>query len=66
MRILVALPYAPSLIRVRPYNLLRELAKRHDLTILIAGPRPSDEDLQTTRTFTDDIHVVGPAVTAVL
>ena len=34
MRILFVAPYLPSLIRVRPYNLLRELAGRHEVTLL--------------------------------
>lgn len=59
MRVLTVLPYAPSLIRVRPYNLLRELAKRHELSLVIVGPRPSAAGLATAAALTDDIHLVG-------
>src|SRR5919199_1414445 len=34
MRILYTLPYVPSRIRVRPYHFIRELARRHDISIL--------------------------------
>src|SRR5215204_3933771 len=41
MRLLYVLPYFPSRIRVRPYQLIRELSRRHDVTVLAAG---SDAD----------------------
>jgi sugar transferase (PEP-CTERM/EpsH1 system associated) len=41
MRILVILPYVPSLIRVRPYNLLRQLTRRHAVRLLAVGT-PAD------------------------
>lgn len=49
MRILFALPYVPSLIRVRPYHFIRELARRHDVSVLAAAfPReiPNAEGLR--------------------
>lgn len=49
MRILFVLPYVPSLIRVRPYHFIRELARRHDVIVLAAAfPReiPNVEKLR--------------------
>ncbi|MCR4408269.1 MAG: glycosyltransferase [Anaerolineae bacterium] len=44
MRILYVTPYVPSLIRVRPYNLIRYLARRgHQVTVLAL--RSSDDEL---------------------
>ncbi len=43
MKILFVLPYVPSEIRVRPYNLLRELSRRHEITVLAIGT-PQDRD----------------------
>jgi sugar transferase (PEP-CTERM/EpsH1 system associated) len=61
-RILVALPYAPSLIRVRPYNLVRELARRHEIGVVIVGSRPSRAELDELAGLTDAVEVVtsGP------
>jgi polysaccharide biosynthesis protein PslH len=43
MRILFVAPYIPSLIRVRPYNILRALVQRgHEVTLLALQP-PGDE-----------------------
>jgi len=43
MRILFVVPYLPSLIRVRPYNLIRALARRgHQITL--AALHPSGDD----------------------
>lgn len=39
MRILFVTPYVPSPIRVRPYQLIRQLSKRHSVTVLAATPR---------------------------
>lgn len=36
MRILYVVPYVPNLIRTRPYNLIRHLAKLHDVTVVTA------------------------------
>ena len=58
MKILAVLPYAPSLIRVRPYNLLRKLARRHDITLLIVGARPPDDELVSLWEITDRVHFI--------
>lgn len=43
MRILFVVPYLPSLIRVRPYNLIRALARRdHQITLLALKPFGDD------------------------
>ena len=34
MRILFVTPYVPSLIRVRPFNFIKQLAKRHEVTLV--------------------------------
>jgi hypothetical protein len=34
MRVLYVTPYVPSRIRVRPYNLIKKLSKRHDVTLV--------------------------------
>jgi sugar transferase (PEP-CTERM/EpsH1 system associated) len=58
VKVLVALPYAPSLIRVRSYNLLRELARRHEVGLLIAGARPSTDDLALAHSLVATVDVV--------
>jgi polysaccharide biosynthesis protein PslH len=58
VRILVALPYAPSLIRVRSYHLVRELARRHEIGVLIVGTTPDPADLDDLHTLTDTVEVV--------
>jgi glycosyltransferase involved in cell wall biosynthesis len=58
VKILAILPYAPSLIRVRPYNLLRALARRHELTVLIVGTRPPASDLMSLWDITDQAYFV--------
>jgi sugar transferase (PEP-CTERM/EpsH1 system associated) len=60
MRILFVTPYIPSHVRVRPYNLLRVLARRgHDLTLLTLQP-PGDEGeaLYELRGWCEQVHVV--------
>lgn len=37
MNVLFVLPYVPSLIRVRPYHFIRELARDHEVTVLALG-----------------------------
>lgn len=60
MRLLFVIPYIPSLIRVRPYNLLRALARRgHRITLLALQP-PSDagESVDHLRDVCEAVHVV--------
>jgi sugar transferase (PEP-CTERM/EpsH1 system associated) len=37
VRILVVLPYVPTRIRTRPYHLIRDLAARHEVSVLAIG-----------------------------
>ncbi len=60
MRILFVTPYIPSLVRVRPYNLLRALVRRgHEVTLLALQP-PGDEGeaLPQLRKWCKAVHVV--------
>lgn len=60
MRILFVTPYIPSLVRVRPYNLLRALVERgHDVTLLALQP-PGDagESLPQLRQWCSQVVVV--------
>jgi sugar transferase (PEP-CTERM/EpsH1 system associated) len=60
MRILFVTPYIPSLIRVRPYNILRALVKRgHDVTLLsLQPPGDTGESLDELRQCCQAVHVV--------
>jgi sugar transferase (PEP-CTERM/EpsH1 system associated) len=49
VRILFVLPYVPTRIRTRPYHLIRELAARHEVSVLAVG---SARDL-------DDASAIG-------
>lgn len=42
MKILCITPYLPSLIRVRPYQLIRQLSGEHDVTLLTVGDTTDD------------------------
>ncbi len=60
LRILFVMPYLPSLIRVRPYNLIRALAQRgHYLTLLALQP-PGDDagGLSNLRSWCESVRVV--------
>ncbi len=60
MRILFITPYIPSLVRVRPYNLLRALVNRgNEVTLLTLQP-PGDagETLPQLREICSAVHVV--------
>ncbi|MBX6771835.1 MAG: glycosyltransferase [Chloroflexi bacterium] len=50
MRILFALPYVPSRIRVRPYQFITTLARRHEVWVLAAG---TSEDPPSSATLQD-------------
>lgn len=61
MRILFVSPYIPSLIRVRPYNILHALVKRgHTVTLLALQP-PGDEgeSLSQLREWCEAVHTVA-------
>jgi polysaccharide biosynthesis protein PslH len=58
VRILFALPYVPSLIRVRPYNFIRALARRHEVTVLATSMGGEAEDLAALQAFCEAVHLV--------
>jgi sugar transferase (PEP-CTERM/EpsH1 system associated) len=68
MKILFASPYIPSLIRVRPYNLLRALAARgHDITLLaLQPPSDADDSVDALREFCTAVHVIPHSRTQTL
>jgi polysaccharide biosynthesis protein PslH len=49
MRILMVTPYVPSRIRVRPFQIVKELAARHDVTVLAAAPGAEIDDVPPLR-----------------
>ncbi|MCB9453840.1 MAG: glycosyltransferase [Anaerolineaceae bacterium] len=63
MRILFVTPYIPSLIRVRPYNILRALVNRgHEVTLLsLQPPGDAGESLPELREWCQAVHVVPHA-----
>lgn len=60
LRLLFISPYLPSLIRVRPYNLLKYLARRgHDITLLALQPAGEDASaLAALRTWCRRVETV--------
>lgn len=60
LRILFVSPYLPSLIRVRPYNLIKALAERgHDITLLALEPPADDTSgLDSLRTWCSCVRTV--------
>lgn len=58
MKILFVTPYVPSRIRVRPFNFIRELSRRHSVTLLAMGAVSNGEDLQSLRAHCGEVDVV--------
>jgi polysaccharide biosynthesis protein PslH len=58
VRILFVAPYVPSLIRVRPFNLIRELAKRHEISLLASGSINDSHDAAALLTACKTVEVV--------
>ncbi len=58
LKILFVAPYVPSLIRVRPYNFLRQLASRHEVTVLATGSREELVAAGDLRRFCKRVHLV--------
>ena len=60
MRILFVTPYVPSLMRVRSLNLIRQLSKRHSVTLvaLAQGDESEDEALERLHSFCDGVYVL--------
>ncbi|MBZ0289125.1 MAG: glycosyltransferase, partial [Anaerolineae bacterium] len=60
MRILFVTPYVPSLVRVRPYNLIKALVQRGHAVTLLALQPPGDEAeaLPQLRAWCADVQIV--------
>jgi sugar transferase (PEP-CTERM/EpsH1 system associated) len=58
MRILFLAPYIPSLIRVRPYHFVRELARRHEVSVLVSGSPGDRADIEALRQMCVSVDVV--------
>lgn len=58
MRILFVAPYVPDLIRVRPYNFVRELARRHEVAVLAAQTGAKAGAVGDLRSFCRRVEVV--------
>lgn len=68
MKILFVAPYIPSLIRVRPYNILRALVERgHEVTLVALQP-PGDEgeSLPILREYCQAVYIVPHSKTQTL
>ncbi len=66
MKILFVLPYVPSLIRVRPYNFIRELSRRHEVTVLATDTPRGSAAAESLRDFCRDVVVVPLKLPAAL
>jgi sugar transferase (PEP-CTERM/EpsH1 system associated) len=64
MKGLFVLPYVPSLIRVRPYHLLRELARRHEIDVLAIGAKRDESDAAHLRSFCRRVELLPISWTA--
>jgi polysaccharide biosynthesis protein PslH len=58
LKILFVLPYIPSLVRVRPFHFVRELAQRHEVTVLATSARSEAAHAETLRAFCRHVEVV--------
>jgi glycosyltransferase involved in cell wall biosynthesis len=58
VRILVVLPYVPSRIRPRSYHLIRELAARHEVSVLAVGSARYLDDASAIRQLCRHFEIV--------
>jgi glycosyltransferase involved in cell wall biosynthesis len=58
MRLLFLAPYVPSLIRVRSYQLIRELAREHQVTVLAAATPAEQPAVEALRTICQRVEAV--------
>lgn len=58
MHILFVLPYVPSLIRVRPHHFIRELSRRHQVSVLAVDSPGALAEADVLRSSCDSIDVV--------
>jgi sugar transferase (PEP-CTERM/EpsH1 system associated) len=59
LKVLFVAPYLPSLIRVRPYHFIRQLAARHQVHVLAVDSRPAASALGDLRQCGVSVDVVG-------
>jgi sugar transferase (PEP-CTERM/EpsH1 system associated) len=62
LRILFVLPYLPSLIRVRPYQFVRELAREHEVSILATDSSRALEQAEDLQRWCRQVEVVPLSV----
>jgi polysaccharide biosynthesis protein PslH len=58
MKILFVLPYVPSLIRVRPFQFIRELSLRHEVDVLATASSNELRDIENLRPFCGRIDII--------
>jgi polysaccharide biosynthesis protein PslH len=58
LRILFVSPYLPSLIRVRPFNFIRQLAERHEITVLSTDWASKISDRDRLLPYCQGVHLV--------
>lgn len=59
MRILFITPYVPSVIRVRPYHFIRELSRRHEITLVCLSHSDTDAvGLDEIGRYCAEVHTV--------
>src|SRR4051794_24682003 len=64
LNVLIVVPYVPSLIRVRPYNFIKALARRHDVAVLAVSMGRESRNAHTLREMCSTVDIV-PFRTAV-
>ncbi|HEX2923859.1 MAG TPA: glycosyltransferase, partial [Chloroflexota bacterium] len=63
MRILFVTPYLPSLVRVRPYQFVRELSRRHEITLVATDSNADGKDADGLRGICRELCVVPMPLT---
>jgi sugar transferase (PEP-CTERM/EpsH1 system associated) len=58
VRILFVLPYLPSPIRIRPYQFIRELSRRHTVSVLASAHSVEPGELEDLSTYCKTVDVV--------
>jgi len=61
VRVLFIAPYVPSPIRVRPYHFVRELSRRHEVTLLAVGSECDAAAVAEMRRVCRVVEVVPPS-----
>ncbi len=59
MQILFVAPYVPSLMRVRPFNFIKQLARRHSMTLVCLAPGDEGEE-----SALEELHKICDSVLA--